>query len=144
MPASTPATRIGFSLTRTIKAPLKTVWEVATQAKHLNKFFTNGAKGDITPACTPVLWKWKNAGSALVTITECELHKSVQFTWKAPENEETIVRWEFKRVKGKTEIRIYEAGWKHDHIDRAFDHCGGWTEWLCGLKVYLQHGIDQR
>jgi uncharacterized protein YndB with AHSA1/START domain len=142
--AKSSETRIGFSLSQTYKAPLAAVWDAATQAKHLNKFFTTGAKGDITPAAVHVLWAWKGAGEALVTITECELHRSVQFKWKGPQNEETLVRWEFKREKGKTVIRLYEAGWKHDHIDKAFDHCGGWSEFLYGLKAYVQHGIDLR
>ena len=145
MPAAKPPEhRLGFSLIQSSRAPLEKVWEAATQAKHLNQFFTDGAKGDITPLLKPVLWKWKNWGSALITITECELHRSVQFHWKSPGSEETIVRFEFKREKGKTVVRVYEAGWKVEHVDQAFDHCGGWSEWLCGLKAYVQHRIDLR
>jgi uncharacterized protein YndB with AHSA1/START domain len=136
--------RIGFAVSQRIRLPLKTVWEAATEAKHLNKFFTSGSKGDITPACDPVVWNWKGGASVQLVVTECVPLKAFQFKWKGPDNDETLVRFEFKREKSQTVIRIYEAGWKSERIDAAFDHCGGWSEWLYGLKAYLIYGIDLR
>jgi hypothetical protein len=51
---------------------------------------------------------------------------------------------EFSREKGRTVVRVFEAGWKAAHVDGALENCGGWSEWLYGLKAYVQHGIDLR
>jgi uncharacterized protein YndB with AHSA1/START domain len=108
MPAAKSAEhRIGFTVSQKLRAPLKTVWEAATEAKHLNKFFTTGAKGNIAPALDPVVWSWKGGASAQLIITECVLQKAMQFKWKAPGNDETLVRIEFKREKNQTVIRVY-------------------------------------
>jgi uncharacterized protein YndB with AHSA1/START domain len=136
---------LGFYRDQSFRAPLKTVWEAATQAKHLNRFFTSGAKGDITPDLDPVHWQWGKTMGAEIEVVSCEPHKSFEFRWIGPgQRYSTTVRMEFFRAKGKTVVRVYEAGWKAAHLDDAFDHCGGWSEWLYGLKAYVQHGIDLR
>jgi uncharacterized protein YndB with AHSA1/START domain len=145
MPKSSPvAKRIGFMRTQSYRSSLKDVWEAATEAKHLNRFFTSGAKGNIAADLKPVTWKWKGFGSAKLTVMECEPLKSCQFRWKAPGNDETLVRFEFSRYKRRTIVHVYEAGWKPERLDRALDNCGGWSEWLYGLKAYVDYGIDLR
>ncbi len=137
-------TLLGFHRDQQYRAPLKTVWEAATQAKHLNQFFTTAAKGDITPELAPVLWCWGKL-CARIEVLNCEPYKSFEFRWIAPgQTDHTQVRMDFSREKGRTVIRICEAGWKANQMDDAFDHCGGWSEWLYGLKAYVQYGIDLR
>ena len=139
-----PVELLGFSVFQRYRAPLKSVWDAATQTRHLNGFFTDGAKGNISPALSPVTWRWKNYGSSEVTVTACDPGKSFEFLWKTPMGYQTKVRFEFSREKGKTVVRIREFGWKRAHVDDAFDHCQGWSEYLYGLKAYVQHGIDLR
>jgi uncharacterized protein YndB with AHSA1/START domain len=140
----TTAQLLGFTVFQRYSAPVNKVWEAATQSKHLNGFFTNGAKGNISPDMKSVTWRWKGAGSSEVRVTACETGKFFEFRWTAPFNYPTTVRFEFSREKGKTVIRIYEFGWKAAHVDDAFDHCQGWSEFLYGLKAYVQHGLDLR
>jgi uncharacterized protein YndB with AHSA1/START domain len=136
---------LGFTVFQSYRLPLQTVWEAATQARHLNHFFTTGAKGNITADLKPVSWKWKSAGPVKLDILECTPPKSFQFRWRAPgHKDETMVRFEFARAKGRTTVRIFEAGWKVARLDDAFDHCGGWSEFLSGLKAWAQHGVDLR
>ena len=97
---------LGFSVLQRYRVPLKKVWETATQAKHLNGFFTHGAKGNITPKMEPVTWRWKNYGSAAVQVTACDPGKSFEFLWATPVGYQTKVRFEFSREKGKTVVRI--------------------------------------
>ena len=101
----TKAELLGFTVFQRYSAPLSKIWEAATHAKHLNRFFTNGAKGDITPEMRPVTWHWKGVGSSKVQVTACETGKFFEFQWTAPFNYPTTVRFEFSREKGKTVIR---------------------------------------
>lgn len=135
---------LGFRVFQRYRAPLKKVWEAATVSKHLNKFFTDGAKGNITSDFTPVTWRWKNYGSSKISVTACKTEDYFEFLWDTPMRYQTKVRFDFSRERGKTVVRIYEFGWRPAHIDDAFDHCQGWSEFLYGLKAYVQHGIDLR
>ena len=145
MPAAKARKLLGFTVSQSYRLPLETVWDAATQAKQLNHFFTTGAKGNITPACLPVVWKWKGAGEVELELLECTPWESFQFRWRAPgHKDDTLVRFAFSRAKGRTTVRIYEAGWRIERLDDAFDHAGGWSEFLYGLKGWAQHGIDLR
>lgn len=138
-------TRLGFYRDQVYRAPLKTVWEAATEARHLNRFFTSGARGNISPDLDPVHWQWGKTLSAEIEVVSCEPYKFFEFRWTAPgQREPTRVRIEFSRANRRTIVRVYEAGWKSTEVDGALDHCGGWSEWLYGLKAYVQHGIDLR
>lgn len=135
---------LSFTVSQRYRAPLNKVWEAATKAKHLNLFFTTGAKGDITPACTPVTWRWRGGISAVLEITACKPEASFEFHWTAPHNSPTTVRLEFSRENRRTVVRVKEWGWTSTHLVDAFDHCGGWSEFLYGLKADVQYGIDLR
>jgi hypothetical protein len=91
-----------------------------------------------------VSWRWKNHGSAVIHVTACEPGKFFEFCWDTPHGYQTTVRFEFSREKGKSVIRIRERGWKPAHLKDAVDHCEGWSEYLYGLKAYVQYGIDLR
>ncbi|HEY3293958.1 MAG TPA: SRPBCC domain-containing protein [bacterium] len=137
-------TLLGFYRDQTYRVPLKTVWEAATQAEHLNGFFTSAAKGDICPDLEPVTWRWGKL-CAEIDVVSCEPHKAFEFRWTAPgQKDRTQVRMEFSRAKGRTVVKVFEAGWKETHVDGALENCGGWSEWLYGPKAYVQHGIDLR
>ena len=140
----TTSTLLGFSVFQRYRAPLQKVWDAATQAKHLNRFFTTRARGDISPKNTAVHWQWGTV-SAELEMQSCEVGKHFEFRWIGiGQKDLTTVRFEFARERGYTVVRIFEAGWKPKHVDGAFDHCSGWSEFLYGLKAYVQHGIDLR
>ena len=145
MPARKTSSKVlSISVCQRYRAPVMEVWDGVTQAKHLNKYFTAGAKGNITPEFKAVTWRWGKVGSAALHITTCEPGKFFEFHWKAPSNYPTTVRFEFSREKGKTVVRIKEWGWTAAQLNGAFDHCQGWSEFLYGLKAYVQYGIDLR
>jgi uncharacterized protein YndB with AHSA1/START domain len=137
--------KYGYSVGRTYRASLKTVWDAATQAKHINKYFTDGAKGDIIAPNKPVMWAWKGFGSAELHITSVKKFEHVEFHWDTGEsNYDIIVRFDFTREKGRTVLRISERGWKEPDIKMAFGYCQGWTEFVTYLKAYLLYGVDFR
>ena len=137
--------KVGFTIMQRFSAPLEKVWDAATQARHLNKFFTTGAKGNITPEFTPVTWKWKRHQGVTIHVERVILHKSFEFHWEAFQVDYHVgCHFEFSREAGMTVIRISERGWRKDDLHSAFDQCAGWSEYLYGLKAYIQHGIDRR
>ena len=145
MPTRKTSSRVlTISVFQRYRVPLTRVWDGVTQAKHLNRYFTSGAKGTIAPVLKPVTWRWGKAGRAVLHVTACEPGKCFEFHWKAPFNYPTTVRFEFSRETGRTVVRVKEWGWTKAQLDGALDHCGGWSEFLYGLKANIQYGIDLR
>jgi uncharacterized protein YndB with AHSA1/START domain len=136
--------KIGFTVGRTYRAPLKTVWEAATQAKHLNKYFCDGAKGNIAADMKPVRWAWKGYGGTDLHLVKVVPQKLVEFHWDAGEGYDILVSFEFSKKNGRSVLHISERGWKTEHLPMAFSYCQGWTEFVTYLKAYLLYGVDFR
>ena len=47
---------------------------------------------------------------------------------------------------GSTQVQIGESGWKETQkdLDNSYMNCMGWTQMICSLKVYVEHGINLR
>lgn len=43
-------------------------------------------------------------------------------------------------------VTIAEAGWRDDEagVSSSYQNCEGWTQMLCCLKAWLEHGINLR
>jgi uncharacterized protein YndB with AHSA1/START domain len=137
--------KIGFKIAHTYRSSLEKVWNAATQAKHINKYFTDGSKGDFTEDLKPVKWAWKSWGSAELHVTECIPMQRVQWWWSMGDSGyANIVTFEFSRQKGRVLLSISETGWKSADLDDAFGRCNGWTDFLDYLKAYLYFGKDLR
>ena len=139
------AGKIGFTLVRAYRANLERVWNAATQANHINEYFTDGSKGDFREDLKPVTWQWKQWGTARLNVTACKPMRYVEYEWTAEAGTyRTTVRFEFSRQKGRVLFKLSEYGWKQADLADAFDHCGGWTDFLANLKAYLYYGMDLR
>jgi uncharacterized protein YndB with AHSA1/START domain len=137
--------KVGFTVAHTCRASLDKVWNAATQAKQINKFFTDGSKGDFTENCGPVTWAWKGWGSVKLMVTDCQPKKRVEWYWQMEDGGYyTVVTFEFKRQNGRVLLSITENGFKNADLDEAFGRCNGWTDFLNYLKVYLYWGKDLR
>lgn len=46
----------------------------------------------------------------------------------------------------RTLVTIAEEGWRDGDAGRkaAFGNCEGWTQMLCAMKAWLEHGINLR
>ena len=60
---------------------------------------------------------------------------------------QTTVTFTFKELEGtRTHLRIHEEGWPNTEValQASYKQCEGWTQFLCALKAYLEHGINLR
>ena len=47
---------------------------------------------------------------------------------------------------GRTLVEIEEKGWRETEsgLQASYGNCMGWSQMLCALKVWLEHGIHLR
>lgn len=47
---------------------------------------------------------------------------------------------------GRTLVEISEKGWEATQagLDASYGNCMGWSQVICALKVWLEHGIRLR
>ena len=60
---------------------------------------------------------------------------------------ETTVTMNFKPLDdGRTLVEIAEEGWRFNQgaLRASYGNCQGWSQMLCALKVWLEHGINLR
>jgi uncharacterized protein YndB with AHSA1/START domain len=54
---------------------------------------------------------------------------------------------EFEALEdGRTLVAISEEGWRETEggLKASYGNCMGWSQMLCALKVWLEHGINLR
>ena len=59
----------------------------------------------------------------------------------------TRVTMTFKDLgDGRTMVEIAEEGWRETQsaLDASYGNCQGWSQMLCALKTWLEHGINLR
>ena len=46
----------------------------------------------------------------------------------------------------RTLVEIREEGWRETQgaLDASYGNCQGWSQMLCALKVWIEHGINLR
>src|SRR5690606_41853514 len=60
---------------------------------------------------------------------------------------ETTVTMSFKALDdGRTLVEIAEEGWRFNEgaLQASYGNCQGWSQMLCALKTWLEHGINLR
>ena len=53
----------------------------------------------------------------------------------------------FAPVEGdRTLVTISEQGWRETQggLDASYGNCMGWSQMLCALKMWIEHGINLR
>lgn len=138
--------KIGFTVATTMRAPLKKVWEAATQAKHLEKFFVHKVKGDFNEQFEPVFWTWSSHGEFPLYPVAVAKEKFLEFYWPlhGSKGKLSLVRFEFSEKKGVVRLEITESGWSASGLKYAFENCQGWTEFGNYLQAYVMWKKDLR
>jgi uncharacterized protein YndB with AHSA1/START domain len=137
--------KVGYTTSNVYRAPLKKVWEAATQPKHLTKHFVDKMRGQFDSNLEPVTWTWNDYGDWTFQPVSYKKEKEVVFL--APDMSRKFmitVRFEFLRKNGRTVFRVHEQGYKPEYLEEAFMNCEGWTEFHTGMKAYLKYGADPR
>lgn len=154
-----------FRVAARIAKPVHEVFEAVADPERLSQYFTTGgAKGRLETGAT-VTWDFHDyPGAFPVHVVEVIPDERIVLQWDAAEGEppnledpsrpeaadtgyKTTVTMSFKALDdGRTLVEIAEEGWRENQgaLVASYGNCQGWSQMLCALKVWLEHGINLR
>ena len=151
-----------FRVAARIAKPVHEVFEAVADPEKLSRYFTTGgAKGRLVTGAT-VLWDFHDyPGAFAVQVVETVPNEKIVIRWDANEGEapnlegaetttadyKTTVTMLFKPLEdGRTIVEIAEEGWRENQggLQASYGNCEGWSQMLCALKAWLEHGINLR
>ena len=134
-----------------VSRPVHEVFEAVADPGQLSHYFTTGgAKGRLETGAT-VMWDFHDfPGAFPVQVIEVVPDQRIVLEWKANEPDSdyrTTVTMSFRPTDdGRTLVEIAEEGW-HDTpagLKASYGNCMGWSQMLCALKLWVEHGINLR
>ena len=143
---------LSFSVSGRIGKPVSEVFEAVVNPDRLSGYFTTGgAEGRIESGAT-VFWNFADfPGRFPVRVGEVVRDRKIVLHWESDdqtdEDSETRVTMEFDALDdGRTLVTISEEGWRDTAkgSKASYGNCEGWTQMLCCLKAYVEHGINLR
>jgi uncharacterized protein YndB with AHSA1/START domain len=151
-----------FRVAARIAKPVHEVFEAVADSRQLSAYFTTGgAQGRLETGAT-VTWDFHDfPGAFPVHVAEVVPNERIVLRWQANEGEapnleggelgavnyETTVTMTFKPLEdGRTLVEIAEEGWRFNEgaLSASYGNCQGWSQMLCALKAWLEHGINLR
>lgn len=152
-----------FRVAARIAKPVREVFEAVADPAQLSEYFTTGgAKGRLETGAT-VTWDFHDfPGAFPVHVIEVVPEERIVLEWQASEGEahnvegseprdadyRTRVTMSFKPLDDgrRTLVEIAEEGWRENQgaLGASYGNCQGWSQMLCALKVWLEHGIHLR
>lgn len=153
-----------FRVAARIAKPVEEVFEAVADPKQLSAYFTTGgAEGRLEEGAT-VTWDFHDyPGAFPVYVVEVVPNRRILLEWQASEGEapnveggdmseadyRTTVTMTFKPVDGdpgRTMVEIAEEGWRENQgaLAASYGNCQGWSQMLCALKAWVEHGINLR
>ncbi len=143
-----------FKVMMHVSRPVAEVYEAVADPDKLSAYFTTGgAKGRPEEGAT-LTWDFHDfPGEFPVEVDEVVENEKIAFRWDAneggkPAGYQTNVTFTFKPVDGgkRTLVEVEEHGW-HDSesgLHASYGNCMGWSQMLCALKAWVEHGINLR
>lgn len=152
-----------FKVTARIAKPVHEVFEAVADPDQLSQYFTTGgAKGRVERGAT-VTWDFHDfPGAFPVEVVDVVPDERIVLKWQANEGEppniedgkmtgsdyKTTVTMTFSALDDgqRTLVEIAEEGWRENAgaLKASYGNCQGWSQMLCALKVWLEHGINLR
>ncbi len=138
-----------FQVQAKIKKPAEEVFDAVYDPKKLSSYFTTaGASGPLDEGKT-VTWDFADfPGAFPVHVKKMVKNQKIILEWEAAEGGyNTRIEMSFKALdRSSTLVQIGESGWKESQkaLDDSYKNCEGWTQMLCCLKAYVEHGINLR
>ena len=146
--------------------PVEEVFEAVADPKQLSAYFTTGGASGRPEAGRTVTWDFHDfPGAFPVEVVEVVPNEKIVLKWDASEGEppnvekasrpematekyKTTVTMSFKPLDGDTRtlVEIKEEGWRENQgaLDASYGNCQGWSQMLCALKAWIEHGINLR
>lgn len=151
-----------FRVAARIAKPVHQVFEAVADPAQLSEYFTTGgAQGRLETGAT-VTWDFHDfPGAFPVYVIDVVPDEKIVLEWQASEGEahnvegsepndadyRTRVTMSFKALDdGRTLVEIAEEGWRENQgaLSASYGNCQGWSQMLCALKVWIEHGIHLR
>ncbi len=152
-----------FRVAARIARPVDEVFEAVADAGKLSNYFTTGgANGRLETGAT-VTWDFHDhPGAFPVSVVEVVPGEKIVLRWDAAEGDHPIavggeitpadyktqVTMTFEPIDSgtRTLVQIREEGWRETQsaLDASYGNCHGWTQMLCALKIWIEHGINLR
>ena len=151
-----------FRVAARIAKPVHDVFAAVADPQQLSNYFTTGgAQGRLETGAT-VTWDFHDyPGAFPVEVVEVVDDEKIVLKWDASEGEppnveggemttapyKTTVTMTFKPLDdGRTLVEIKEEGWRENQkaLEASYGNCQGWSQMLCALKVWIEHGINLR
>ena len=151
-----------FRVDTRIARPVEQVFEAVADPDVLSRYFTTGgAKGRLETGAT-VTWDFHDfPGAFPVRVVEVVPNRRIVLRWAANEGApsdgeaaatadagyDTTVTKTFEPLEdGRTLVSIAEEGWRQTPggLKASYGNCQGWSQMLCAMKAWLEHGINLR
>jgi uncharacterized protein YndB with AHSA1/START domain len=154
-----------FRVAARIARPVHEVFEAVADPAQLSHYFTTGgAQGRLETGAT-VTWDFHDyPGAFPVHVIEVVPNERIVLQWGAAEGDPpnidemgreemadagylTTVTMNFKDLgDGRTLVEIAEEGWRFTEgaLKASYGNCQGWSQMLCALKMWVEHGINLR
>lgn len=135
-----------------IAKPVAAVFEAVADPAQLSHYFTTGGARGRLETGTTVSWDFHDfPGAFPVEVIEVVPDRRIVLEWeandKADKKYKTRVTMSFEAVEpDRTLVAIEESGWHETEtgMQAAFGNCMGWSQMLCALKMWAEHGINMR
>jgi len=155
-----------FRVAGRIAKPVHEVFEAVADPGQLSNYFTTGgAEGRLETGAT-VTWDFHDfPGAFPVEVVEVVPDEKIVLKWDASEGEppnldnpgrpelatsayQTTVTMTFTPLDNdtRTMVEIKEEGWRENQgaLEASYGNCQGWSQMLCALKAWVEHGINLR
>lgn len=141
-----------FSVSARIARPVVEVFEAIVDPERLSRYFTTGgAQGRLETGAT-VVWDFADfPGAFPVEVVEVEQDRRIVLRWAADDGDSpgysTTVTIAFEPLDdGQTLVTVAEEGWRQTPggLKASYGNCQGWSQMLCALKAWVEHGINLR
>ncbi len=126
--------------------PVPEVFAAIVDPAQMSRFFISRASGPMKRGAT-VEWIFDDVGMKLsVDVREIDENRRIVFDWAASGVNARVTIGLEARGNEATLVTINEARWPMDAegVRRALGQTQGWTDFLCCMKAFLQHGINLR
>ena len=150
-----------FQVSGRIARPVAEVFEAVADPSKLSHYFTTGgAKGRLETGAT-VTWDFRDfPGAFPVEVVEVVPNAKIVLRWEAndgpPEGDAapagkgymTTVTMTFAALDDDTRtlVTIAEEGWRETPtgLKASYGNCMGWSQMLCAMKAWVEHGLNIR
>lgn len=138
-----------FQIYGKIARPPAEVFDAVYDPAKLSAYFTTGGASAPLDEGTTVTWDFHDfPGAFPVHVRKVERNRLIELQWQAADGEyDTTVRIELEAAgDAATTVRISESGWREspEGLRSSYGNCMGWTQMLCCMKAYVEHGIKLR